>query len=130
MSIGGGQGGTVDLSEYLINFNSQDWANQANQYLTSALDQGTIQSQAYNQAAIDASKAYQGQSRQDLQTGYQEAMALDAPKQLATYGALDRYQDMLGLSRPEMGGYNLAEQQRTLPGNQQPGLFGGGNPNG
>lgn len=115
--IGGNKsgGGTVDLSQYLINFNSQDWANQANEYLSGALNQGINQSQMYNQAAIDASKAYQDQSRQDLQTGFQQAMALDLPKQMATYGALDKYQDMLGLSRPQAGGYEVARQGLFQP---------------
>ena len=105
---GSGKGGTIDISKYLVNFNSSDWSNQANQYLTSALNQGIAQSEKYNQAAIDTQKAYQQQVNQQLQGGYDMSQALNAPQRMATYGALDRYQDLLGLSRPEMGGYQMA----------------------
>lgn len=137
----GGSGGTsgVDISKYLVNFNSSDWANTANSYLTNALQQGISQSNKYNQAAIDASRAYQNQANQALMQGYNQAQALNAPQRLATYGALDAYQDSLGLSRPQAGGFQLASSidnqvrgQQQLPQQEQlanafrQGLLGGG----
>lgn len=110
MPIGGsgGSNAPIDISKYLVNFNSSDWANTANQYLTSALNQGIAQSEKYNQAAIDATKAYQQQANQAMTQGYETAQALNAPQRLATYQALDAYQDALGLARPTAGSFQLA----------------------
>lgn len=117
--IGGDNGKGVDISKYLVNFNSSDWANTANNYLTSALQQGIAQSEKYGQAAIDASKAYQQQADQQLQQGFQTAQALNAPQRLATYQALDAYQDSLGLARPQAGSFQLAaamqNQAQNMP---------------
>lgn len=104
---GNGQQG-IDISKYLVNFNASDWANTANQYLTSALSQGIAQSEKYGQAAIDASKAYQNQADQAMTQGYDLAQSLNAPQRMATYQALDAYQDSLGLARPQAGSFQLA----------------------
>lgn len=108
MSVGGSKG-TMDISQYLINFNSADWAKQANNYVQSALNQGLGYSQQYNQAAIDNQKAYQQQANQAVQQGYNTAQAVQAPQRLAAYGALDAYQDSLGLARPTAGSFQLAQ---------------------
>lgn len=126
MIAGSGGGQPIDISKYLVNFNAADWANTANNYLTSALNQGIAQSEKYNNAAIDASKAYQGQSNQAMAQGFDMAQALNAPQRLAGYQALDAYQDSLGLSRPNVGSFQLAsalENQargdQNLPQQQQ-----------
>lgn len=107
--IGGtGATGTMDISQYLINFNSADWAKQANSYIQSSLDQGMDYSQKYAQAALDSQKGYQQQANQYQQGGYEMAQALNAPQRMAGYGALDAYQDSLGLARPSVGSFQLA----------------------
>lgn len=117
--IGGSSGGQpIDISKYLVNFNSSDWANKANSYLTSALNQGIAQSNTYNQAAIDASKAYQQQANQALNQGYETAQALNAPQRLTAYNALDAYQNSLGLARPTVGSFQLASALENQARNQ------------
>jgi hypothetical protein len=123
-SSSGGQQG-IDISKYLVNFNAADWANTANNYLTSALNQGIAQSEKYNNAAIGASNAATGQANQALTQGYDMAQALNSPQRLATYQALDAYQDSLGLARPNVGSFQLAsalENQargdQNIPGQQ------------
>lgn len=116
--IGGGGSQNVDISKYLVNFNSSDWANQANQYLTSALQQGIDASTGYTQSAVDASKAYQQQANQALNKGYEMSQALNAPQRLAAYGALDAYQDSLGLARPQSGSFQLASALENQAGGQ------------
>ena len=107
--IGGSNGQQgIDISKYLVNFNAADWANTANNYLTSALNQGIAQSEKYNNAAIDATKAYQNQANAASAQGYDMAQALNAPQRLAGYQALDAYQDSLGLARPNVGSFQLA----------------------
>lgn len=121
--IGSGGGGGTDISKYLINFNSSDWANQANSYLQSALTSGTNYAQQYNQAGIDATQAFQNQANQAQQSGYQMAQAVQAPQRLAAYGALDAYQDSLGLARPTEGSFQLASSLENAAKQQQGGLF-------
>lgn len=106
--IGKSGGQSVDLSQYLVNFNSSDWANRANSYLQSALSQGLGYGEQYNQAAIDAVQAYNNQAQQALESGYQRAQAVQAPQRMAAYNALDAYQDTLGLARPTIGSFGLA----------------------
>lgn len=119
-----GGSGPVDISQYLINFNSSTWANQANKYLQSALDQGLGYSEKYNQAAIDTTKAYQNQANEALRGGYDMAQAVQAPQRMAAYNALDRYQDTLGLARPTVGSFQLANSLENMAkpqlGYQQP----------
>lgn len=98
----------IDISKYLVNFNAADWANTANNYLNSALNQGIAQAQKYNKSAIDASKEYLGQSNKAMSQGFDMSQALNAPQRLATYQALDAYQDSLGLARPSAGSFQLA----------------------
>lgn len=108
--IGGSNGGQpIDISKYLVNFNAADWANTANSFLTSALNQGISQSNTYNQKAIDSQLAAQNQANQASAQGFDIAQALNAPQRLATYGALDAYQDSLGLARPTIGSFQLAQ---------------------
>jgi len=116
----GGASGTVDLSQYLVNFNSSDWANQANQYLGSALNQGMGYGEKYNQAAIDTQQAYQQQANQAQMGGYNMAQAVQAPQRFAGYQALDAYQDTLGLARPEVGSYQLANSLEQTAKQQLP----------
>lgn len=98
----------IDISKYLVNFNASDWANTANQYLTSALGQGINASNQYNNAAITAANTAQQQSNQALNQGFDMSQALNAPQRLAGYQALDAYQDSLGLARPQAGSFQLA----------------------
>lgn len=122
--IGGTGGGQpIDISKYLVNFNAADWANTANNYLTSALNQGIAASNQYNQKAIDSQLTAQNQANQAATQGYEVAQALNAPQRLATYGALDSYQDSLGLARPTVGSFQLAQSlenqargEANLPG--------------
>jgi hypothetical protein len=116
--IGSG-GQQVDISKYLVNFNAADWANQANSYLTSALNQGIAASNNYNQQAINSQLTAQNQANQAATQGYNMAQALNAPQRLAAYGALDAYQDSLGLARPAVGSFQLSQalqnQAQGLP---------------
>ena len=133
----GGSSQPIDISKYLVNFNSSDWANSANQYLTSALSQGMAQSNVYNQAAVDAQKAYQQQANQQLNQGFDTYQALNAPQRMAAYQSLDALQDSLGLARPTAGSFQLASalenqarnqpqqaQQAQLAGSFNQGLLG------
>lgn len=97
-----------DLSNYLVNFNSSAWANQANQQLQAALNQGLGYSQAYTQQALNSNQAYNNVAQNQMNTGFQQSQALNAPQQLATYNALDAYQNSLGLPTPTGGSYQLA----------------------
>lgn len=104
----GGSGG-VDLSKYLVNFNSADWANQANAHLQAALNQALPYGEKYTQQAVNAVQSYDNQAQKQINTGYQTAQALNAPQHLATYGALDAYQQGLGLATPQGGSFQLAQ---------------------
>lgn len=132
--IGDSSGQPIDISKYLVNFNSSDWANKANQYLSSALTQGIQQSTKYNDAAIKAAQQYQNQANLAAAQGYDMYQALNAPQRLAGYQALDAYQDSLGLARPQAGSFQLAsalENQarrdpNTAPQQQLAGAFNQG----
>ena len=126
----------IDISKYLLNFNSGDWSSQANTYLQNALQQGLPYSEKYSKLASDTLMQTAQQSAQQQQQGFQQAQALQAPQRLAAYNALDAYQDMLGLSRPNMGSYQfaqanmnpqIAQAQLTPPqwNNPNPSLFQG-----
>ena len=93
---------------YLIDFNSSAWADQANAQLQSALGQGLQYSEKYSQQAVNAMQDYNQQSNQQVQQGFQQAQALQAPQRLATYNALDAYQGTLGLPTPVGGSFQLA----------------------
>lgn len=93
----------------LINFNSADWANRANQQLQQALQAGLQYSEKYGKQAVEAVQDYDQQARKDLQQGFQRAQALQAPQRLATYNALDAYQGLLGLPTPVGGSFQLAQ---------------------
>ncbi len=103
----GGSGGT-DLSKYLVNFNSSEWANQANAQLQQALSQGLQYSEKYSTQAVKAAQDYDQKAQQQMQQGYQQAQAVNAPQRLATYNALDAYQNTLGLPTPVGGSFQLA----------------------
>lgn len=105
--IGGSNG--VDLSKYLINFNSSDWANQANAHLQNALNQALPYSEKYTQQAVNTVQDYNNQSQNQMKQGYSQAQALNSPQHLATYNALDAYQNNLGLATPLGGSFQLAQ---------------------
>ena len=48
-------------------------------------------------------------AQNQINTGYQQSQALNSPQQLATYNALDAYQNNLGLSTPQGGSFQLAQ---------------------
>lgn len=104
----GGSGG-VDLSKYLVNFNSADWANQANAHLTQALNQALPYGEKYTQQAVKSVQDYSNEAQKNINQGYQTAQALNAPQHLATYNALDAYQGTLGLATPQGGSFQLAQ---------------------
>lgn len=95
--------------DYLVNFNSSDWANQANAQLQAALQQGLQYSEKYSNQAVKAAQDYGQQAQQQLQHGYQQAQAVNAPQRLATYNALDAYQQNLGLPTPVGGSFQLSQ---------------------
>ena len=101
--------GGQDLSKFLINYNSADWANKVNAQLQAALTQGLPFSEKYTQQAVNAVQGYDQQARNNINQGFQQAQALDAPKHLATYNALDVYQQNLGLPTPVGGSFQLAQ---------------------
>ncbi len=105
----GGSGGSIDLSKYLVNFNSSDWANQANAHLQNALNQALPYSEKYTQQAVNAVQNYSNQAQNQITSGFNQAQALNAPQHLATYNALDAYQNNLGLATPAGGSFQLAQ---------------------
>ncbi len=123
--IGGSAQGTS--APGMINFNSSEWANTANAQLQAALQQGLQYSEKYTQQAVNAAQDYSKQAQQQLQQGYAQAQAVNAPQQLATYNALDKYQTLLGMPTPVGGSYQLAGalqnqvqgQPNTAPQQQQ-----------
>ncbi len=92
----------------MINFDSSAWANAANAQLQAALQQGLPYSEKYTQQAVNAVQDYGKQAQQQMQQGYAQAQAVNAPQQLATYNALDKYQGLLGLATPVGGSFQLA----------------------
>lgn len=140
--------GGTDLSKYLVNFNSSEWANQANTQLQNALAQGIKYSENYSQQAAQALNDYNNQAQTQLNQGMQQSQALNAPQHLAAYNALDTYLQSLGQATPQGGSFQLAQamnnqatgqplaspqQQQMVAGymsgqqNKQPqGLFGQG----
>ena len=113
-------GGSVDLSKYLINFNSSDWANQANAHLQQALNQALPYGEKYTQQAVNAVQDYSNQAQKQINQGFQQAQALNAPQRLATYGALDAYQQGLGLATPVGGSFQLAQAMNNAATGQPP----------
>lgn len=101
-------GGGVDLSKYLVNFNSSDWANQANAHLQQALNQALPYGEKYTQQAVNAVQDYNNQAQKQISQGYNQAQALNAPQHLVAYNALDAYQGTLGLGTPQGGSFQLA----------------------
>jgi hypothetical protein len=101
--IGGTNGSTG-----MINFNSAAWANQANAQLQQALQQGLQYSEKYTQQAVNAAQQYNQVAQTQQNQGYQEAQARNAPQQLATYNALDKYQGLLGMPTPVGGSFALS----------------------
>ena len=109
--------GGQDLSKYLINFNSSDWANQANTHLQQAMNQGLQYSEKYSQQAANVLQDYDKQSQQQMKQGFAQSQALNAPQHLATYNALDTYLGTLGQATPVGGSFQLAQgMQNSLFG--------------
>ena len=104
--IGSGTGSTT--APGMVNFNSSAWANTANAQLQAALQQGLQYSEKYTQQAVKAAQDYNNKAQQQMQQGYAQAQAVNAPQQLATYNALDRYQGLLGLPTAVGGSFQLA----------------------
>ncbi len=125
--------GGTDLSKYLINFDSSEWANQANTHLQNALQQGLQYSKDYNQQAVNTLQDYNNKSQTQMRQGFNQAQALDAPQHLATYNALDAYQGTLGLPTPQGGSFQLAQAMQNqatgqpLANPQQQQMVGGYN---
>ena len=135
--------GGKDLNSYLVNYDPSSWATQVNNQLQAALQQALPYAEQYTQKAINQVQGSDAKAQQQIQSGFQQAQALDAPKHLATYNALDAYQQMLGLPTPVGGSFQLAQGmnnslfgQPVSPqqaqqaagyrqGVQQGGLFGG-----
>ena len=113
-------GGGVDLSKYLVNFNSAEWANQANAHLQQALNQALPYGEKYTQQAVNAVQDYSNQAQHDINKGYQTAQALNAPQHLAAYNALDAYQGTLGLATPQGGSFQLAQAMNNQANGMQP----------
>lgn len=140
--------GGTNAQNFLVDFNASEWANQANAQLQTALNQGLKYSEKYSKQAANAMQDYHQQARQDINQGFQQAQALNAPQRLATYNALDAYQGTLGLPTPQGGSFQLAsgmqnqvtgqpntpQQQQQAQGfnqgvqqiNPKPGLFSQG----
>lgn len=116
--IGGSSG--VDLSKYLVNFNSADWANQANAHLQQAISQALPYGEKYTQQAVNAVQDFSNQAQKDIGQGFNQAQALNAPQHLATYNALDAYQQGLGLATPQGGSFQLAQAMNNNAQGQPP----------
>jgi len=101
--------GGQDLTKYLVNFDSSAWAEQANKQLQDALNQGLQYSQTYSQQAANALQDYNNQAQKQMQQGFNQSQALTAPQRLATYNALDAYQNLLGLPTAQGGSFQLAQ---------------------
>lgn len=113
-------GSGTDLSKFLVNFNSADWANQANAHLQSALNQALPYGEKYTQQAVNAVQDYSNQAQKDISKGYNTAQALNAPQHLATYNALDAYQNSLGLATPQGGSFQLAQAMNNQANGRAP----------
>lgn len=117
----GGSGKATNIGDYLINFNSSEWANQANAHLQTVLSQGLPYSEKYTTQAVKAVQDYDTQAQNQIKQGFQQAQALNAPQRLATYGALDAYQGTLGLATPAGGSFQLAQaMQNNVAGQPLP----------
>lgn len=103
--------GGNDISRYLINFNSSEWANKANAHLQTALDKGLQYSEKYNTLAKGAVEGYDQKAQEQMKQGFYQHQALNAPQHIATYNALDTYLNNLGQPTVVGGGYALAQQQ-------------------
>lgn len=88
--FGGGGGGSID-------FDAREYANQANGMLDKALTNAIQYTEQYTDKAADLAKQ-----------GDEVSQARNAPYRLASYNALDKYMESMGLARPEMGAYKLA----------------------
>jgi hypothetical protein len=111
--IGGAGSSGTNLSNYLVNFNAANWANQANQQLQSSLNQGLGTSTQLTQQALNTQNQANTLAQNQLNTGYQQSQALNSPQQLATYNALDAYQNNLGLATPQGGSFALAQNMNN-----------------
>lgn len=111
--------GATDLSKFLINFNSSEWANQANSHLQNALTQGLDYSEKNSQQALNAVQDYGQQAQNQMKSGFAQSQALNAPQHLATYNALDAYQGLLGLPTVQGGSFQLAQNMNNAAQGQQ-----------
>lgn len=82
---------------------STNYTNQATAQQNQSLNAST---NALNSSLTNATNS----ATSSLQNGLNQSMALNSPLAIAGYGALDAYQDSLGLSRPKEGSGTLANQ--------------------
>ena len=106
-------GENANLNDYLIKFNSSDWANKANAHLQNALNKGLQYSETYSKQALKAVQDYDQKAQNQMRQGFQRSQALDAPQHLATYNALDTYLGTLGQSTPVGGSFQLAKSMEN-----------------
>ena len=85
---------------------STGYTNQATQQQTNSLGAATS---ALNTGLTNANQA----ATTNATSGFNQAQALQAPYASAGYGALDAYQDSLGLSRAQMGSQALSGMLNT-----------------
>src|SRR3990167_7189184 len=114
---GGESGGGGSVPE--IEFDASAYASSANEILDRALEQAIPYSERGTQFAIEALKNFYLQSRKDTmerfrqskveyQKMYDVAQAKLEPYVQSGYGALDRYQDILGMPRFAAGSSAVA----------------------
>jgi hypothetical protein len=117
LSSSGGGGGEGEAA--MIEFDSTAFASSANEVLDRALEQAIPYSERGTQFAIEALKNFYTQSRKDVmeaegraridfEKGHGLAQAKLKPFAEAGYGALDTYQDILGLPRFAAGSSAVA----------------------
>jgi len=112
--------GTIDVAAGI---------NKMNSLLSQGLDKALNYSQIQTNAAVGQENKALGAStnalnnaltnttntvNQQLNSGLQQYIAAQSPYASAGYGALDQYQDSLGLSRPTIGSQGMAQGQQQL----------------
>lgn len=137
-SMGGGGGGEGGGGGGPIEFHAEEYANIANSILDKALTMAIPYSEKATQFGIEALKNfyqqsrndtfdyenkaridlldYESKARNDYQKNFDIAQAKLEPYVQAGYGALDTYQDMLGLSRPGAGAAAMAQGRELKAG--------------
>lgn len=106
-------GSMLAPKEHDVKGQQADYVNNTishmNGILSTAMNNALSYSKDYTNQAITQQHSYLNDANSNLNTGFNQSQALNAPINLAGLGALDKYQDSLGLARPTMG--NAALQQ-------------------